>query len=205
MNLNHQCQRLFCSWCWETFLGLSVVFAFTSFSPGQNSSSAASDQAVFKPVPDQEGKALPFDAGISGEAQPPASPMAWWDRSPATKFWEGLPIGTGRFAAVVYDRVRDEIIPFNDETLWTGQPNNRLTLKPDKWYRVRMELIGNTVLAECNGVTVHGTQENFCSPITTLALGSGYGVHDFRCFRIYEARPNPKWIAPASDLARSNP
>ena len=48
--------------------------------------------------------------------------MVWWYRSPATKFWEGLPLGTGRFAAMVYGRVRDEIIPFNDETLWTGQP-----------------------------------------------------------------------------------
>jgi alpha-L-fucosidase 2 len=66
----------------------------------------------------------PPDATITGAASAPASPMAWWYRAPATKFWEGMPIATGRFAAMVYGRVRDEVIPFNDETLWTGSPNN---------------------------------------------------------------------------------
>ena len=73
-----------------------------------------------------------------------------------------------------------------------------LMLKPDKWYRVRMELIGNAVLANCNGVTVYGTFEKFGLPKTSVPLGSGYCVHDFRRFRIYEARPNSKWTAPAS-------
>ena len=74
-----------------------------------------------------------------------------------------------------------------------------LTLKPDKWYRVRMELIGNAVLASCNGVTVYGTFEQFGLPKTSVPLGSGYCVHDFRRFRIYEAKPNPKWTPAASD------
>jgi alpha-L-fucosidase 2 len=64
----------------------------------------------------------PADATITGQAQPPDSAMAWWYRTPAAKFWEGTPIATGRFAAMLYGRVRDEIIPFNDETLWTGSP-----------------------------------------------------------------------------------
>jgi hypothetical protein len=72
-----------------------------------------------------------------------------------------------------------------------------LALKPDKWYPVRMELIGNAVLANCNGVTVYGTFEKFGLPKTSVPLGSGYCVHDFRRFRIYEATPNPKWKAPA--------
>ena len=77
-----------------------------------------------------------------------------------------------------------------------------LTLKPDKWYRVRMELIGDTALASCNGVTVYGSHDKFGLPKTTIALGSGYCVHDFRRFRIYEATPNPKWTAPALVLQR---
>ena len=107
---------------WTAWLGLAAIVASANLARGQNSPDA--DQAVFKPIPDQEGETLPFDAAISGEARPPASPLAWWYRSPATKFWEGLPLGTGRFAAMVFGRARDEIIPFNDETLWTGQPNN---------------------------------------------------------------------------------
>jgi hypothetical protein len=72
-----------------------------------------------------------------------------------------------------------------------------LTLKPDKWYHVRMELVGNTSLANCNGVTVYGSNDLFGMPKTTIALGSGYCVHDFRKFRVYTAAPNPRWTAPA--------
>lgn len=50
--------------------------------------------------------------------------MSWWYDKPATKYWEGLPIGTGRFAAMVLGKISDEVIPFNDETLWTGGPYN---------------------------------------------------------------------------------
>jgi alpha-L-fucosidase 2 len=54
--------------------------------------------------------------------------MSWWYNRPATKYWEGLPIGTGRFAGMVLGKTSDEVIPFNDETLWTGgsyNPNNQ--------------------------------------------------------------------------------
>jgi alpha-L-fucosidase 2 len=51
-------------------------------------------------------------------------PMKWWYSKPATKYWEGLPIGTGRFVAMMPGNVENEVIPFNDETLWTGGPYN---------------------------------------------------------------------------------
>jgi hypothetical protein len=79
-----------------------------------------------------------------------------------------------------------------------------LTLKPNKWYHVRMELIGNAVLANCNGVAVYGTCEKFGLPKTSVPLGSGYCVHEFRRLRIYEATPNPKWTAPASGKTASD-
>lgn len=50
--------------------------------------------------------------------------MCWRYVTPAAKFWEGLPIGTGRFAAMVAGKTENEVIPFNDETLWTGGPYN---------------------------------------------------------------------------------
>jgi alpha-L-fucosidase 2 len=91
--------------------------------------SAADDQTIEKAVASQATENLPPDAMITGKASAPSSPMAWWYRTPATKFWEGLPIGSGRFGAMVYGRVRDEVIPFNDETLWTGQPHNPVNPK----------------------------------------------------------------------------
>jgi len=50
--------------------------------------------------------------------------MSWWYNKPATKYWEGLPVGTGRFAGMILGKTSDEVIPFNDETLWTGGPYN---------------------------------------------------------------------------------
>jgi alpha-L-fucosidase 2 len=110
-------------------LSLFGIFTVTNSSVGQDSIASSSRETVMELVPDKEGEALPTDAKISGEARPPGSAMTWWYRSPATKFWEGLPLGTGRFAAMVYGRVRDEIIPFNDQTLWTGQPYNPVNPK----------------------------------------------------------------------------
>ncbi|MDR2423109.1 MAG: glycoside hydrolase family 95 protein [Prevotellaceae bacterium] len=51
-------------------------------------------------------------------------PMKWWYSKPADKYWEGLPVGTGRFVAMMPGTVDHELIPFNDETLWTGGPYN---------------------------------------------------------------------------------
>ncbi len=50
--------------------------------------------------------------------------MEWWYDTPATKYWEGLPIGTGRFGAMIPGAIDHEVIAFNDETLWTGGPYN---------------------------------------------------------------------------------
>ena len=105
---------------WRTFGGFVLLGVVTLL--GQAATAPSGPTANAAPV---EGTEVhPPDAIITGTATPPASDMAWWYRTPATKFWEGLPIATGRFAAMLYGRVRDEIIPFNDETLWTGQPYN---------------------------------------------------------------------------------
>jgi alpha-L-fucosidase 2 len=51
-------------------------------------------------------------------------PMKWHYDRPAVKYWEGLPVGTGRFAAMIPGALGHEVIAFNDETLWTGGPYN---------------------------------------------------------------------------------
>ncbi|MDR0537357.1 MAG: glycoside hydrolase family 95 protein [Tannerellaceae bacterium] len=51
-------------------------------------------------------------------------PMTWRYDVPAAKFWEALPIGTGRFGAMVPGAIGHESLAFNDETLWTGGPYN---------------------------------------------------------------------------------
>ncbi|MES2653096.1 MAG: glycoside hydrolase family 95 protein [Bacteroidota bacterium] len=49
-----------------------------------------------------------------------------WDNKPA-KNWmtEAYPIGNGRIGAMIFGGVNQEQIQFNDNTLWTGDENNR--------------------------------------------------------------------------------
>ena len=71
--------------------------------------------------------------------------------------------------------------------------------EPDKWYTLRMELIGDRVLATCNGVSVYGPHEKFgVQPKTSISLGVGTCPHELRNFRVYAAVPNPAWPAPAA-------
>jgi len=63
-------------------------------------------------------------ASGKGQSDKIKQEMCWWYEKPAEKYWEGLPIGTGRFAAMIEGKVKHEEIFFNDETLWSGGPYN---------------------------------------------------------------------------------
>ena len=47
----------------------------------------------------------------------------WYDE-PGEAWTDALPVGNGRLAAMIYGRTADEVIQFNEETLWTGQPHD---------------------------------------------------------------------------------
>jgi len=48
----------------------------------------------------------------SVEMDPAKIDVCWWHREPAQKFWEELPIWAGRFAAMIYGRTDEEVIPW---------------------------------------------------------------------------------------------
>ena len=50
--------------------------------------------------------------------------LALWYDEPATQWTEALPIGNGRLGAMVYGKMEKEVIQFNEETLWSGQPHD---------------------------------------------------------------------------------
>jgi alpha-L-fucosidase 2 len=47
-----------------------------------------------------------------------------WYKEPAKIWNEALPIGNGRLGAMVYGGTENDIIQFNEETLWSGQPHD---------------------------------------------------------------------------------
>ena len=46
----------------------------------------------------------------------------WYDH-PAAIWEEALPLGNGKTGAMVYGRVKNELLQLNDNTLWSGYPN----------------------------------------------------------------------------------
>ena len=64
-------------------------------------------------------------------AQPPED-LALWYRQPAEKWTQALPVGNGRLGAMVFGRTDRERIQFNEDSLWSGGPeeaNNPESLK----------------------------------------------------------------------------
>jgi alpha-L-fucosidase 2 len=54
------------------------------------------------------------------------SPLLLWDNKPATNWMtEAYPIGNGRIGGMIFGGVNQEHIQFNDNTLWTGDENDR--------------------------------------------------------------------------------
>jgi alpha-L-fucosidase 2 len=47
-----------------------------------------------------------------------------WYAQPAEKWTDALPVGNGRLGAMVFGRVFDERLQFNEDTLWKGHPHD---------------------------------------------------------------------------------
>ena len=54
----------------------------------------------------------------------PAGKWMLWYRRPATEWVEALPVGNGRLGAMVFGGVDVERVQFNEDTIWTGQPQD---------------------------------------------------------------------------------
>jgi hypothetical protein len=96
-----------------------------------------------------------------------------------------------------------------ENDVWSG-PITRVSyakadFASDTWHTLRLESVGNTALASCNGVTIHGTHEKYGMPKTSLWLATGQSPHEIRRLRIYAAQPNPAWPPPAAAKPTSAP
>ncbi len=60
---------------------------------------------------------------ISSEKESDPSLVLWYDK-PAAAWTEAFPLGNGRIGAMVYGKTENEVIQFNEESLWSGQPHD---------------------------------------------------------------------------------
>lgn len=51
--------------------------------------------------------------------------LTLWYEEPAVAWEEALPLGNGNFGAMVYGKIDEELIPINDNTLWSGRPQKQ--------------------------------------------------------------------------------
>jgi alpha-L-fucosidase 2 len=64
------------------------------------------------------------EAMLAGQAPPPEGRWTLWYRQPASKWSEALPVGNGRLGAMVFGGLKAERVQFNEDSLWTGQPED---------------------------------------------------------------------------------
>ena len=92
---------------------------------------AAAKPPVGKAIPRRRGRGRPApralgQAVIEGAEQVNAPEGTWvlWYRKPARRWEEALPVGNGRMGAMVFGGIDVERIQFNEDSLWTGQPQD---------------------------------------------------------------------------------
>jgi hypothetical protein len=78
-------------------------------------------------------------------------------------------------------------------------------LAPGQWHKVRLEIIGNTMLGQCDGHVGHGSHELIGKKKVNFGFTvSGQSV-DFRNLKISQATPNPQWEKIKGDLPAGEP
>jgi alpha-L-fucosidase 2 len=55
---------------------------------------------------------------------PAAGDLTIWQRQPATQWNEATPVGNGRLGAMIHGHVHNERIQLNEDSLWSGAPQN---------------------------------------------------------------------------------
>ncbi|MDR1140888.1 MAG: glycoside hydrolase family 95 protein, partial [Planctomycetaceae bacterium] len=114
-------------------------------------------------------------------------PMKWQYDVPATKYWEGLPIGTGRFAAMIPGNTDKEVIAFNDETLWTGGPYNPTpkdapeALKKLREYALARDYVNAD--KEAWKLSGHPTHVQYYQPMARLNIDYGHPLEETKNYR----------------------
>lgn len=79
-------------------------------------------------------------------------------------------------------------------------------LKPGVWNRVRMEIVGDTMLGCVNDdLAAFGSHEQLAGPKSNLGLTVAGETASFRNLKICEATPNPAWDSVKASLPKGEP
>ncbi|MEI6578548.1 MAG: glycoside hydrolase family 95 protein [Eubacteriales bacterium] len=85
----------------------------------------------------------------------PKNDLCFWYRKPAKKYWDGLPMGTGRFFGMLHGSETKQILTFNEETFWTGRPYNPTEAKSPEITNKVKQLIAENKLYQADEYSKH--------------------------------------------------
>jgi alpha-L-fucosidase 2 len=91
-------------------MAVSVALGVLTSCTGAQTTAAPKASAAAAPQPRRE--------------LPPLKDATLWYPKPAAKWEEALPVGSGRLGAMVFGGTASERIQFNEDTLWTGRPDD---------------------------------------------------------------------------------
>lgn len=138
-------------------------------------------------------------AATPAPALPELSPKSLWYGTPATN-WEtqALPIGNGRLGAMLFGDPAEEVVQFNEQSLWGGvnDYDNALAGEPDNVFDTSMSGFGSYRDFGMMRITF-GERPGVTSP------GGPYQISGSeRLENSYDGRPNTKWciIAPPAHV-----
>ncbi|MDQ0574151.1 glycosyl hydrolase family 95 catalytic domain-containing protein [Agromyces albus] len=138
-------------------------------------------------------------AAAAATALPELSPKSLWYGTPATN-WEtqALPIGNGRLGAMLFGDPLEEVVQFNEQSLWGGVNNydNALAGRPDNVFDTSMTGFGSYRDFGTMKITF-GERPSVTSP------GGPYQISGSeRLENSYDGSPNTKWciIAPPAHV-----
>lgn len=98
-----------------------------------------------------------------------------WYRQSAQQWTEALPIGNGRIGAMMFGGVGCERIALNEDTLWSGYPNDKNNHDAAKWYPQVQQLANEGKLAEAQRMIEDHMEGGFTE--SYLPLGDIYIDH----------------------------
>ena len=100
-----------------------------------------------------------------------------WYRKPAEKWVDGLPLGNGNLGAIVLGNIFNERIALNEDTLWTGIPEDKTNYNSKNYLEKVRELINNEKYYEAqeiiNKEMLSGYTESY-APLGNLYLDFYY-------------------------------
>nr|WP_294896639.1 glycoside hydrolase N-terminal domain-containing protein [uncultured Pedobacter sp.] len=95
---------------------------------------------------------LTFHLMAIAQQKPLDGTLKLWYNSPAKNWNEALPIGNGRLGAMIFGGTDREQLQLNEETVWSGGPNNNVTAESGKAIPAVRKLLAEGKIVEAQAL-----------------------------------------------------